>query len=212
MRRRNTSRTPWPRSSILLLLAAFFFLALPADVFALGEPVGVIPEPEPAVPICSRTLQANVVALDQPYFWNRLGAVQPHGMIYALERDVVGITAFVPGPGNAQLRENKRPRPLVLRMNVGDCLTVRFKNWLDYTPVDREQVATREASVHVTGMQLVGSIADDGSYVGQNASSLVAPGGTRYYTFYAEREGPFAPQQRCAPRRRRRQRTISAGL
>ena len=32
---------------------------------------------------------ANVVALDQPFFYNRLGAFNPGGMIYALRRDVV---------------------------------------------------------------------------------------------------------------------------
>jgi NADPH-dependent curcumin reductase CurA len=36
---------------------------------------------------CTRTITANVVALDQPFFWNRLGAVQPQGMMYALRRD-----------------------------------------------------------------------------------------------------------------------------
>jgi len=141
---------------------------------------------------CERFISAKVVALDQVYFWNRLGAVQPHGMIFALQRDVVPIDSSLSmGPGNVQLREDKRPRPLVLRMNVGDCLTVNFTNWLSPSPVDEEQPHTRTASVHVVGMQLVFGIADDGSYVGKNASSLAAPGETRSYTFFAEREGTF---------------------
>ena len=142
---------------------------------------------------CERMLTASVVALDQPYFWNRLGAVQPHGMMYALRGDVVRSSneALSPRPGDASLRSNKRPRPLVLRMNVGDCLRITFSNMLRSTPADEEQVATREASVHVVGMQLVDSIADDGSYVGLNNSSLAAPGQTRVYTFYAEREGTY---------------------
>jgi hypothetical protein len=78
---------------------------------------------------------------------------------------------------------------MVLRMNVGDCLRINFQNLLNPTPVDDEQPATRTASVHVVGMQLVGSVASDGSNVGQNTSSLVAPGGSATYTFYAEREG-----------------------
>ena len=170
-------------SFVLLLVAA----ALPAAGQAQVEPV------EPVAPsgVCARQLFAHVVALDQPYFWNRLGAVQPHGMVYALRRDVVAITGSVPGPGNARLRSEKRPRPLVLRMNEHDCLTVRFTNWLGSTPADNEQVRTREASVHVTGMQLVRSIADDGSWVGTNASSLVVPGQTRDYKFYAAKEGGY---------------------
>lgn len=29
---------------------------------------------------CDRTIKADVVALDQPFVWNRLGAAQPQGM------------------------------------------------------------------------------------------------------------------------------------
>src|SRR3712207_2938704 len=74
-------------------------------------------------------------------------------------------------------------------MNVGDCLTVKFQNLLSPSPANDNQPATRSASVHVNGLQLVNNILDDGSNVGQNPSSLVAPGGTATYTFYAEREG-----------------------
>ena len=31
-------------------------------------------------------------------------------------------------PGKVQLRPDKRPRPIVLRANVGDCLTIEFEN------------------------------------------------------------------------------------
>ncbi|HEX7154130.1 MAG TPA: hypothetical protein VF618_21765 [Thermoanaerobaculia bacterium] len=138
---------------------------------------------------CSRTLTADVVALDQAFFWNRLGAVQPQGMMYALRRDVVPINStYGLQPGNVQLREGKRPRPLVLRMNVGDCLTIQFQNLLAAAPVDNQQPATRTASIRALGLQLVNSIASDGSKVGTNASSLVAPGGKATYTYYAERE------------------------
>lgn len=139
---------------------------------------------------CLRTITADVVALDQAFYWNRLGAMQPQGMIFALRRDVVPSGPGGLAPGNVRLREDKRPRPLVLRANVGDCLQVKFQNLLAAVPADAEQPATRKASVHVMGMQLVGSIASDGSNVGANASSLVAPGGSATYTFYAEREGP----------------------
>jgi hypothetical protein len=32
----------------------------------------------------AKTVKAHVVALDQPIFFNRIGALQPGGMIYAL--------------------------------------------------------------------------------------------------------------------------------
>lgn len=145
----------------------------------------------------SNTKTANVVALDQPFFWNRLGAVQPQGMIFALKQNVIAkdnspLTPLV--AGQVMLKKDKRPRPMVLRMNVGDCLTINFTNLLDPNKANishgDEQPATRKASVRAIGMQLVGSIASDGSYVGANASSLVDPGGIAVYTFYAEREGP----------------------
>jgi manganese oxidase len=120
---------------------------------------------------------------------------------------------------NAKLRDDKRPRPLVLRVAEGDCLTVNFQNLLNpvanplNAPVDRdgigndpnpvtadgtpqittfvdEQVADRRASFHASGMQLrsVGGIANDGSFVGRNASSLAAPGERRTYQLFAEKE------------------------
>ncbi|HEX6083581.1 MAG TPA: copper oxidase [Thermoanaerobaculia bacterium] len=139
---------------------------------------------------CSRTITADVVALDQAFIWNRLGAIQPQGMVYALRRDVVPIdSAQGLTPGNVQLRQGKRPRPLVLRMNVGDCLSIQFQNLLANAPVDNQQPATRTASIRALGLQLVNSIASDGSNVGANASSLVSPGGSITYTYYAEREG-----------------------
>ena len=74
-------------------------------------------------------------------------------------------------------------------MNAGDCLEVTFQNLLDPNRADDNQPATRTAAVHVVGLQLVGGIQSDGSNVGKNASSLVGPGGSATYTFYAEREG-----------------------
>ncbi len=87
---------------------------------------------------CQRTLVANVVALDQPLMFNRLGAQNANGMMFALREDVVddkqvplskGGAAV---PGKVTLRPDKRPRPIVLRVAAGDCLTVNLTNLLDY--------------------------------------------------------------------------------
>ena len=163
-----------PRSSLPSLAAASLLLALPS---AAGAQT------------CARTITADVVALDQPWFWNRLGAVQPQGMMFALRRDVVPVSGTALSAGNVRLRADKRPRPLVLRMNVGDCLRIDFQNLLDPVRRDQNQPATRQASVHVIGLQLVNSIDSDGSFVGQNASSLADPGQSRVYTYYGQREG-----------------------
>src|SRR6185369_5346419 len=83
---------------------------------------GVATPPAPAPPAqCKRMIKADVVAIAQPIMLNRLGTAIPGGMIFALRRDTVG------GLGK-QLRADKRPRPIVLRANVGDCLTIKFEN------------------------------------------------------------------------------------
>jgi hypothetical protein len=140
-------------------------------------------------PVCERTIKADVVALDQVIMYNRLGTVNPGGMIYALKGDVVSIGGTKGlTPGNVQLRADKRPRPIVLRMNSGDCLRITFTNLLSSSPLS-DQPATRSAGVHIMGMELVGDISSDGSNVGVNPPSLVGPGGSAVYTFYATREG-----------------------
>ncbi|MBZ5520867.1 MAG: multicopper oxidase domain-containing protein [Acidobacteriia bacterium] len=153
--------------------------------------VALTPPQAQAQAVCSRTLTANVVALDQPFFLNRLGALESTGMMFALQRDVIPISGTTIGAGNVQLRSDKRPRPMVLRMNVGDCLTINFTNLLAPTRKDNDQVLTRNASIHVIGMQLNGSIASDGSFVGANASSFAVPGQTVVYKLFAQHEGGY---------------------
>jgi len=159
-----------------------------AQVQTIEPVVDVLPAPSP-IPVCARTIKASVVALDQAIMYNRLGTVNPGAMIYALKKDVVavdplkGIVA-----GNVRLRGDKRPRPIVLRMNSGDCLQITFTNLLSPSPLS-DQPATRSAGVHVMGMELVGGIGSDGSNVGVNPPSLVGPGGSAVYTYSATREG-----------------------
>jgi hypothetical protein len=150
-----------------------------------------IPNPTPLpIPTVGGTVVADVVAFDQVFFYNRLGALNPAGMIYALRRDVVPINSSLGlVAGNVQLRPGKRARPITLRVNSGQKLQVNFQNLLASPRKDNNQPNTRTAGVHVAGLQLVNGISSDGSNVGQNSSSLVAPGGTATYTFYAEREG-----------------------
>ena len=142
---------------------------------------------------CQRSITADVVALDQVVFYNRYGAVNPQSTIYALREDVVDMSGVPCGqggactPGNVVLRPDKRPRPITLRMNVGDCLTVKFQNLLAGFPPpnplapaipNADVPLTRNVGMHVNGMQLVSNISDDGSNVGANPSGLAAPGGT----------------------------------
>ena len=100
---------------------------------------------------CSRTIEADIVAIDQPIFLNRLGASLPGGMIYALRRDVVaGPNGSEIVAGNARLNPDRRPRPLVLRVRVGDCLHVRFQNLLSPTALapPNDAAATLSAGIY----------------------------------------------------------------
>jgi hypothetical protein len=149
--------------------------------------------PTPAPP-CKRSISADVVAIAQPIMLNRLGAAVPDGSIFALASDTI---AGHP----ARLKETKRPRPLVLRANVGDCLTIRFANLIPQSVFANtkaplgQTVGTTEVSLHVQSMEWVKGSQDDGSFVGTNNSSLasVMPPAVppQKYTLYAREEGTF---------------------
>ncbi len=167
--------------------------------------------PAAAAVTCSRTIQADVVVLDQPLMFNRLGSQNINGIMYALRRDVVDLTGRPLSGGGAAvagavaLRPDKRPRPLVLRVAAGDCLTVSFQNLLAPTAnpsraaidgqpfnlVVNDQVADRMAGFHAQGLELLTGPGDDASFVGLNASSLVPPGSAATYRYHAPREGAF---------------------
>lgn len=251
----------------------------------LGLPALLIAQQASAqtCPAGGREVLAQVVALDQPVMFNRLGASNVNGMIYSLRRDVVqkgglftctkknggtydsidgscGTFSFslsdsmcrsdidgrqdytadadelssgscgaptksatgigsplhpeasggVLSAGNVALRPDKRPRPLVLRVREGDCLTVQFTNLLapvrnpvhlNDLPLDipprfnvfiDDQVAERRASIHFNGVEyLDGPGASDGAFVGENADSTAAVGQTRTYTLYAPKDGAY---------------------
>jgi hypothetical protein len=152
------------------------------------------PTPIAGTPACNTTISAHVVAFDQVYTYNRFGAFNPAGMIFALTSDVVGNT-----PGNVQLRADKRPRPIVLRVNEGDCLQVFFTNLLSAARPNDNSTTTRTASIHVNGLDYVGSIASDGANVGRNTSSLAQPGETKTYTLYAKKQGQYLMYSMGAP-------------
>ncbi len=163
---------------------------------------------EPAEP-CSCTVVADVVALNQPWSASRLGSSTPQGMIYALAQDVVPIDNEVDAygndlrtnihldlplvPGQVRLRSGKRPRPLVLRVNEGECLLIHFTNLLvgntniDFTP---------KTGIHVAGLEVVavdGQPANlsDGTFVGTNPNGIADSGQTVTYKLFARKEGVY---------------------
>ena len=158
----------------ILFLATLLAMAVAGASSALGQP---------SKPSCAHTVKAEVAAFEQVFYYNRFGSFNPAGLMYALKRDLVPIDASRKlGPGNVRLREDKRPRPLVLRVNEEDCLEVTFWNYLSpqppiqfpvmvpqhalappnretrlvpYPSPDSDYPATRAASMHVNGLDYV---------------------------------------------------------
>lgn len=145
----------------------------------------------------ANTVRARVAAIDQPIMLNRLGASIPSGQIFALMGDVVSKNGGAITPGNAMLRPGKRPRPMVLRVNEGDCLEIIFTNLLGGV-TDPNQPTTPERSVHGLGLQWTSSNGDDGSWIGSNTNSLARPGTTRPYKLYAAHSGAYLLQSTAA--------------
>ena len=109
--------------------------------------------PAAALAQTPRIVRADVVALDQLLVYNRFGSFNPYGMMFALRRDVSKLASTESLPrrpdadwcggllgteagegdleaGRVRLRDCKRPRPLVLRVNAGDVLELRIENLL----------------------------------------------------------------------------------
>jgi hypothetical protein len=206
-RARTLVRVP-PRVRVRSVLAAgvasgFVVALLPGAVLPVDAAVAETPAAACGELPGTRTITAQVVALDQAFDYNRLGATNPAGMMYALRRDVVVKsgpdqgTALTRLPesaaqaGNVMLRPDKRARPLVLRANVGDCLQIRFQNLLAPQRVDNNQPADRHVGVHVAGMQVVDAITSNGAFVGQGPSGLTAPGQFQTYKLFAEHENGY---------------------
>lgn len=212
--------------------------------------VAQVPGPGAGCP--SDAIVADVVAIDHPMVFNRIGAQNVNWMMYALRHDLIDVAsgqvldygdkgkdAFEKALSNREsrgiaLRPDLRPRPLVLRVAAGRHLYVRLTNLLvEYPwppspgssnpttgnpfnsqpnplggdhPMDHaakdspgqhkifhidDQVFSRHVGFHPQGLELVGGVASDSSYVGKNADSLAAPSDSREYCFFAPAEGAF---------------------
>ncbi|HKB66457.1 MAG TPA: hypothetical protein VKC61_11420 [Pyrinomonadaceae bacterium] len=172
---------------------------------AKTQPATAPTQPQPTatpVPPCNRNIAADVVAMPQAIMLNRLGASIPDGLVFALRGDTLGSGSSI------RLRDDKRPRPIALRANVGDCVTIRFTNAIpsksfSTTKIPGASTGTTEVSLHVQGMQWLTGFSDDGSFVGTNNSSLASastapspqpspmPPQTQVYHLYAKEEGTF---------------------
>ena len=94
------------------------------------------------------------------------------------------------------LRKEKRPRPIVLRANVGDHLRIRFTNLLAPTQVNGSAV-TRYAGVHIAGLELVPSYDLRLMSPVNDAGGIPAAGRGLIHRGRSERRAPFPHLRPC---------------
>lgn len=111
----------------------------------------------------------HIQAIQIPIVYNRYGDYDPDGLIYVLEEDAERIQREALKSFEMDIPQPyKEVRPLVIRVNLGDTVKVRFRNPLN-----------RRLSIHVQGLSYdVNS--SDGSSVGYNDDSTT--NGESWYT------------------------------
>ena len=171
-----------------------------------------------------RTIVVKMAVVEHDVTYNRLGAHLPSSQVYVLERDLVpsdhkfdeyGNDSHDPSaridpedfkPGGVRLRSYKRPRPIVLRANVGDTLQIHFRNLLPKTQknktcsvLEATPVGPGKANPDTricAGVQVMGlewGEAEDAQPSGVNPENgiRVLPGDTHVYEYVAVKEGVF---------------------
>ena len=173
---------------------------VPADEGApLSTSSGALAPPEansPGTPCApgAPSRKYNVVAMEANIKYNKQGDHDPHGLIYALAEDEAAIRSGA-----------KKPEPLTIRANEGDCVEVRLTNKLTPKFLEHKGAADGDAmpplepltgtpaglrvSLHPQTVQfdVRGS---DGTAVGYNRDQTVGPGESRLYRWYADDPTP----------------------
>jgi hypothetical protein len=181
---RRLDRPALSRRSAVAVVTAAGVLAVPGLVStATAAPptapsggTAPAPAPVPAGAVCptdARPVTYELSAFSIAIPLNGWGDTLPNGLSYALNgRDArVGKTQMTANPNLTQ--------PVVVRANVGDCITVTLK----------DDIAGKRVGIHPDGLVQFDPKTSDGARVGTNADTTAAPGGTATYTWYADKQG-----------------------
>ncbi len=150
-----------------------------------------------------RHYDVQAIGLEIPY--NRWGDVDQDGMLYVLKGDRAAVENWsrplaadpaADPAGNRRLR----PRPLVLRANAGECLSVTFTNDLPATPSPGSGLPEDpRASMHAHGVAYDAQTGDGGE-VGFNDDTTVGIGESITMLWTApSKEGMFLIEDRGMP-------------
>lgn len=127
---------------------------------------------------CNRVRTFQIEAIQIPIVYNKYGDHDPDGLLYVLAEDAERIReGALQNFDQAVPQPFEEVKPLVLRVNLGDEVRIKFRHSLN-----------RPLSIHVQGMEYDVNTSD-GASVGYNADSTTFREIT--YTWYAAREGVF---------------------
>jgi hypothetical protein len=168
-----------PRRSRRVIAMAAGCVALMTTSALMGPfaATAVIGDPTtPANGVCpagARAIEYDLAAFQVTIPLNGWGDKLPNGLMYALK--------------NADARVNKEKilanpnltQPLVVRANVGDCVSVKVRN----------DIEDRRIGLSTQGLVQADVKTSDGARVGLNPDTTIATGTERTYTWYADREG-----------------------
>ena len=120
----------------------------------------------------------HIEAIQIPVVYNKYGDYDPNGLLYVLEEDAERIKREALQRFEMEIPQPyKEVQPLVIRVNLGDTVKIRFRNSLN-----------RRLSIHVQGLSYDVNTSD-GSSVGYNCDSTTS--GEIWYTWYADTEGVY---------------------
>ena len=163
------------RKAVLAALGAALIAA--AGLIGLGYgPGGAAAAAGPVCPAGARPVTYDVSAFQTVIPLNGWGDHLADGLTYALR----GADARVGKPDI--LANPNLTQPIVVRANVGDCVTVSLRN----------DIVGRRVGMHVDGLVRADPRVSDGTRVGNNPDSTVGTGEQVTYTWYADREGEAA--------------------
>ncbi len=129
----------------------------------------------------------HIEAIQVPIVYNKHGDYDPDGLLYVLEEDAERIRTEAIRRYEMDIPQPyEEVRPLVIRVNLGDTVKVRFRNHLG-----------RRLSMHVQGLTYDVNTSD-GASVGYNADSTTNR--EIWYIWYAETEGVYLFQDMADPR------------
>lgn len=120
----------------------------------------------------------HIALIQLPLVYNDAGWHDPQGRMFVLAEDEEAVRSG-----------RKKPEPLFIRANAGDCIDVIFENKLpkiESNPFQME-VNTYEAGIHIHFVKF-DPLSSDGSNIGWNYDTGVSNGQTARYRWYADVE------------------------